>query len=501
MEQEQFNIGKYIQQLKIHRYLFIFTSIILISIMVAVAFSLPKKYKADSTVFIQKSVIDQLVKGLAVTPDIGDRIRVLRYALLSRDLIYKVLQSIDDNFEQMSPNQIQQRITSLQKRTQIEIKRGDLFIVSVVDPNPSFAQKYINALVRTYVDQNLSSTRQESYGANRFLDKQVVFFKKRLDKAENAIIEFRRKKGLLLTEDESGIIADVRKLQDQMVALNLEIQTQKAKRDSIKEQLSKIDPTVAIFNEGVKQDRITRLQQRLHQLLLNYTDNYPDVIRLKAEIQALKESPAASVAPTNDGSETRSLNPLYQGVSQKYLDAEAELSALQGKYRELKAMAAMKKAELNKAPENRKQLAVLTQDRDSARQIYEALLGRAGKSEVSKQMEIGDKAATFRIVDPALLPLSPVAPDMVRMILMAIAAGIGGGLAMVFLVENLNGSVKDLNQLQELELDVLAVIPRIPDPREERRSRRNDILAYATASIYFSAVICLLAFEAIKRFA
>lgn len=501
MEQEQFNLHKYLRLLKVHRYLFIFTSMVLISVMVAVAFLLPKQYKADSTVFIQKSVIDKLVQGLAITPDMNDRIRVLRYALLSRDLIYKVLQSVDDNFEQKTPQQIQDRISALQKKTDIDIKGDDLFIVSIVDPNPVFAQKFVNTLVRSYVEENISSKRQESYGANRFLDQQVAFFKKRLDKAENAIIEFRRKKGILLTQDEAGIIGDVRKYQDEITSIRLDIQTLTAKKNSIEAQLKKISPTVAIFSEGTRADRITQLERRMRQLLLTYTDSYPEVIKIKSEIQALKDSPDSPAQDPDEASETRSLNPLYQDVSQKYLDVESEISAQQGKLRQLQEMVDKKKAELNRTPENKKQLAVLTQDRNSARQIYESLLTRAGQSEVSKQMEIGDKATTFRIVDPALLPINPVAPDMLKMILMAIAAGLGGGLAMVFLVENLNGSVKEVHQLEELEVNVLAIIPRIHDPAEERRCKRNDVLAYATASIYFSAVICLLAFEAIKRFA
>ena len=48
--------------------------------------------------------------------------------------------------------------------------------VMLIDPDPAFAQNFINKLVGKYVEENISAKRDETYGANRFLDEQLVLF-------------------------------------------------------------------------------------------------------------------------------------------------------------------------------------------------------------------------------------------------------------------------------------------------------------------------------------
>jgi capsular polysaccharide biosynthesis protein len=124
---------------------------------------------------------------------------------------------------------------------------------------------------------------------------------------------------------------------------------------------------------------------------------------------------------------------------------------------------------------------------------------REGQSEVAKQMEIGDKATTFRIVDPAILPQIPISPNMVRMIMMALAAGLGSGFGLLFLLEQMRNAITDSSQLQALGINVIAIIPTISEVTVDRTQTRQVILVYSLASVYVLGVIGLLVFEAIGR--
>jgi len=164
----------------------------------------------------------------------------------------------------------------------------------------------------------------------------------------------------------------------------------------------------------------------------------------------------------------------------------------------MKELKANKALQLQNIPETKKELAVLNQERDSYKNIYQQLLMRMGQSEVSKQMEIGDKTTTFRIVDPAILPRMPVSPNMLKLILLSIAIGIGSGLGVVFLLDNLDDSVKNVQQLTNLNLRVLAIIPSIPDEVLLKRQRGRDIWVFAVAGVYLTGVLFLLGFELLK---
>ena len=487
-------ILKYLKALYKRRYLFLAVSLLVMTGVTAYTYTMPEKYKADSTVFIETSVINELVKGLAITPDMNERIKVLRFAMLSRDLIGKVLQTLELDHPGKT-------ITEMQARTQINVRGKELFTVSIVDADPKFAQTYINTLVSRYVEENISGKREETYGASRFLDEQLVHFKQKLDEAEDAIIRFRREQGVDLSPSEESLLADLHQYRREIENIDLTIDTQRSRIAALQGQLKSLDPTVSIFSEQQKEDRLARVEERIRHLLLTYTENYPEVVRLRIEAEALRnrmqeeEKPAA--VPVT--AEMSTVNPLHQSTSQNLMAAQAEISSLEGRRARLQQMMAERERELQNVPENKKAMGMLVQERDSLKGIYQDLLRRMGQSEVSRQMEIGDKTTTFRIVDPAVFPNHPVSPDRVKMILLAIVAGLGAGAGLVILLENTSSSVRRPEQITDLGIDILASIPRMRDEVQVRKIRRRDVVVFLLGGLWFSGIVGLLGWEVLQK--
>lgn len=500
MEQLKNNeIFKMLRLLLARKGLFAMIAMLITTVIIAYSYTIPRKYKADTTVFIEKNVINNLVKGLAITPEMEDRIRVLRYALLSRDIVSRVLDEVELGRPITSDAKKQDYISELRRRTNIQVKTGgDLFIVSLVDTNPRFARDYLNTLVSTYVEENISAKREESYGASRFLQEQIALFKAKLDNAENAIIDFRRQHEVYLGNDEQAQVANIRGYLTQIDQIDLEVTTLQAKRNLLARQLQSLDPKVALFSEKASADTIMLLEKRLKSLLLTYTDNYPEVVRLRAEIEALRTFQEGGVT-VETGSSMEGVNPIYQQTMQEKLTIEAEISSLQAKKGKLQQMVEQRETSLRDVPEKKKELDRLIQERDSTRNIYEELLTRYGQSEVSKQMEIGDKTTTFRIVDPAILPRVPVSPNIVKLMLLAIAAGLAGGFGVVFLLEQLDGSIKDLAELKNYGVRVLAQIPSIVEPETLARRKKKNLAIYSGMAVYYLAVFMLIAYEGLFR--
>ena len=477
---------KYLRAIYRHRYLFIFISLFVMTIIGAYSFTIPKKFSADTTVFIERNVIDNLVRGIAVTPDINDRIRVLRYAILSRDLVIKTLEEVGSDIFTKN-NAVQQRyVSELIDRIHLRIRGQELFIVTLVDKDPLFAQKFVNTLVGKYVEDNISSKREETYGANRFLGEQIETFKSKLEISEDKIIEFRNKNGIYFSVDEGSTITNIRELEGQIEEIELNQDTLIARKRQIESQLESLPETIDMVSESADGDRLASMEGRLNNLLLKYTDNYPEVVRLKTEIDALKKrlTEPDTVSEKPERTKLTSLNPLHQELQGRVFDLDAELSSLRARKLNLQKTIAKRENELREVPEARKELGILIQERDSIRNVYDELLGRMSQSEVSKQMEIGNKAATFRIVDAAVLPEVPVSPNMIKMFLLAIVGGLGCGVGVVFLLVNMDDSIRDIAIFDELGLDVLAVVPNITDPAEIKSKLRKDIFVFSLSGFY-----------------
>jgi polysaccharide chain length determinant protein (PEP-CTERM system associated) len=486
------------------RYLLLAVFVLVTTVSLLFSYQVPKKYEAGSTVFIEENVIKDLVKGIAVTPDMESRVNAIKFTLLGREFLSRVLKSLDIDLGIVDDFSLNELVADLQERTTIYIRgdkgKSNLFKVSIVDKNPSFAQKYINGLVQTFVEENISSTREETYGANRFLDEQLAMFKSKLDKAENAIIELRKNQGIYSAVSESALLADITAYDRSIEELDLSIDTLRGRQKRFESQKASIDQTVTLSNTKQVQNRIGMLEQKIAQLMLTYTESYPEIVMLKAELESLKANPAQEVQSGDQSpdSTTMLINPLFQEIQQKMLDTEAEIAALSARRNKFKALKAQKEQQLQNIPENKKELMLLTQERDSYKNIYEQLLMRMGKSEVSTQMEIGDKTTTFRVIDPAILPVKPVSPNMVRMILLSLAIGLGSSVGLILLIDRLDNSMKNVQQLMELGIEVLAVVPNIVDETTRLHQKRKDLLGVAVAGVYVVGVFGLLGFEYLR---
>jgi polysaccharide biosynthesis transport protein len=511
MDSKQTEFQKYFKVLNKRKYLFIVLSLAIMSVIVWGSYFLPKVYEAKSTIFIESNVIKNLVSGIAITPSMSDRIRVLSYAMLSRGLILKVLQDLDlDVQAEGNTKAMENMITNFQSKTRIAVKGNDLFIVSMEDHDPKIAMNYVNTLVRRYIEENTSAKREEAYGADRFLNEQIVLFKEKLDKADEKIIQFRREKGIYVAVDEASVISGIKAYKDEIEKINIRRNELIASKNKIKKQLEGEEPLVVAFAKrvegGPSDSTITVLENRIKQLLVKYTENYPEVIKLKAEIEALKKM-KASVPPgdTLKGSqndlepEMSTMNPVFQDLRQKLLQTETEIDALDAKHKQIAAIVNQKMSELRYLPEGKKELSDLTKERDNYTTMYQQLIARAGQSEVSKQMEIEDKASTFRIVDPAVLPAKPVSPDRVKIILFGIVIGVLGGFGGIILRESFDFSVKDVLSLKKYGVEILAVIPKISNEEENEKERKKAKLAYSIAGSYFF-IICLALFHELMGF-
>ena len=170
-------IFRYLRALYRYRVLFVTAFLLVMTGIGVYSLALPKVYSADTTVFIERNVIDSLVRGIAISPSIDDRLKVLRYALLSRDLVTKTLEQLNSQIFTKSEAEQQAYISKLIDRTDLRVRGQELFMVSIKDKSPRFARDYVNTLVGKYVEENISAKREETYGANRFLSEQIAVFK------------------------------------------------------------------------------------------------------------------------------------------------------------------------------------------------------------------------------------------------------------------------------------------------------------------------------------
>ncbi len=480
MSSPEFDYRKYLALIMKRRYLFTAVAILVASAGIAFTYLKPERYEAKSTVFIERSVLTELFQGLAVTHSIEERLRVLSYALNTRALLAKVVEELDPIYHGGDEGKKKGLIAKFQTNTEITIQGQDLFTIVYRDADPVLARDYVNTLIRTYIDENLSTVRQGSFGANRFLMEQMEHFRRSLQEAEARLAEFRQNEHYLVSADESILLAAI-----------------EADRSALEEILIRKDELMArrqILNRGSVPggsavEYLAALQRRRDQLLLTYTEHYPEVKLVDAEIaqirEAMKNGTLDGTTEIEDGSLESSL-------------ISVELRAVSQREAQLRQALEEKRAILAALPEKRQILNNLERDRNTYFEAYQQLVARYGRSEVSKQIDLQDKADTFRIVDAAMLPTSPVDPKRIPFILLSLVAGLGVAYGLVFATDYLDNSLRGVDEIQTLGLPVLAILPRFTTAEERMRERKKNVALATFAGLYLLGVLGLLVFEVIE---
>jgi polysaccharide biosynthesis transport protein len=405
-QDEGLDIQHYVQLVIKRRYLFTFTAAIIITAVFILSYFIPPTYEAKSVISIETNFLSDILRNMG-TLSIDDKASALSTIMKSRTLVLKVINALGIDIQTMTQIQVESLIRSMQNGTQITLevnrsgrKSSDFFTISFRDKNPQFARDYVNTLINTYIEESMGSKKEESFGANKFLMGQIDQYKGKVDKLDAEIALLRKNKSLIYY------------------------------------------------------DRFRELQKKLDELLIQYTENHPEVMRLQSEIASLKlkfkNAQIKSSDPNGSASES----------SEKSSDSIAGVADV------------------------KKRLTMLERERESSKKIYDELVAAYGKSQLSSQAELQDKVGTFRILDPAILPLQPISMKRIKIMLLGIVAGIAGAFGLIAVLDMFDKSVKNIDTLKSFGYPVLAIIPHIQDPAELIRTRIKNIVYYVLSGLF-----------------
>jgi len=466
-------LERYVRLLMRRKRLLVLMTLLAMTLGVFISYSLPKKFEAKSTVFIEQSVISDLVKGIAISPSMNAKIKVLSLSMLSRETLSTVLRILDKDVAFTTEAALEGYMNQLRENISIRLdERRGVFFISFTDSNPLYARDLVNTITQVYIESNTASKRDESLDATRFLGEQIESFKKRIDVVEEEINKYKADHGLELAVDQGMI--------------RLEISDKEKRIESLRLRQKELETQLRLMGSGSGGGGTLReLENQLGSLLNVYTENHPKVTRLRAQIEAVKARPGGGASP--DGS----------GISRALIRAEMESNA--ERIAKTESEIEEKMQLLRQIPTIRTELNELQRKKENETIIYNQLVTRYGQSEVSKQMEMENKSMTFRIVEPAVLPSTPISPKRVLIMFGSMVAGIGIGAALIILPYLLGGSIRSIADLRVLNHKVLAVFPTIPKPEEERQRKRKDMVFLGVAFLYFSMLVTVAVLEAMGK--
>ena len=448
-----------------------------LSMMAGIYFSLtlPKVYSASTLILLQPQRVPTNYVQSIVSVDLDLRINNLSQQILSRTNLEKIIHEFNlyfgPKFEKMF---MEDKIESMRKRITIDVSRSssrgrdaNAFSISFMGKDPEKTMKITNALANYFIGENLKTREAQAMGTSDFLDDELSTMRKRLEEVEQALKSYRETYMGGLPEQLESNLRILDRLQEQLVERRQNLTDAKGRLVAMENVISQGQNLQPAGETGTNDTlNLDQLKAQLIQLKTRYTDQHPDIIRLKKKIADLEKEPKSQVHNI------------------QIEDIKREITTLTGEIADILQQIKIYEFRVEETPKREQELLSLRRDYDNINETYNSLLERKLEAELAVNLEKKQQGEQFRIIDPAKMPKRPSEPDMKKLFMIFIAAGLGIGGGLVFLLEYLDTSFRKADDIESyLGLSVLATVPVVLHPKNIRMKRLNQ-----TLSIFFVIV-------------
>ncbi|WP_260293779.1 XrtA system polysaccharide chain length determinant [Sedimenticola hydrogenitrophicus] len=446
---------------------------------------LPDKYEATARLHVDSnSILGPLLRGLAIQPNVGQRVALMSKTLLSRPNMEKLMRMVDLDLRVRNDQDKETLITELRDNIELEGQRtnASLYSISYTHSDRLVAQRVVQSLISIFIESALGDKRKDSAGAQEFLDKQIAEYEVRLAESEARLADFKRRYVGTMPGEQGGYYQRLEMAKGLLGSAQLELREAENRRAELQRQLSGEEPVFLPSGQDEfgtpshLDQRIQNLQSRLDELLLRYTERHPDVAELKTIIANLEEEKkkdfesrqSEPLAP-QAGLQT---SPVYQQMRSMLSEAEARVAELKVRAAEYERRAKALEEKVDQIPLIEAELQQLNRDYEAVSQQHNALLKRRESAHLSGKAEQDASEVKFRVIDPPFVPLKPSQPNKLLLnaavFLGSLTAGIGFAL-LTSLVRPVFYSRGALNRITGLP--VLGSVAFVPSKAQIRRDR------------------------------
>jgi len=479
---------------------------------------LPKRYESEATILVEsQQVPERYVTDNTIT-DIREVLLLMTDAILSRTQLLQIINEFGlypEARERLAPEQLAElmrsNITVDPTEKSTAAKGLSAFKISFTGSNPNSAQAVTKRLTQLFIEENNEVREEQSNGTTKFLTDQLEAAAADLRQQETRVRDFKMSFLGELPEQQQGNLAILSGMQAQLQNTMADLGRAHEQQVYLQSLLSQYENLaaagVAVSGSAASTSNpvdtikaeLVRLRNEKADLLSRYTPRYPDVVKIDEQIKeteallaAAKAAQESAKAETDQGS-PKPAKPPEENAATAQLRSQLEASRIEtqnllAEQKQIQSRIEEYQRRLNLTPVREQQLADLLRGYDLSKRNYDDLLGKKTESERATSLIRRQQGQRFRIIDPPSLPLKPSSSARVKVSLGGLAAGIALGLALAFLIESKNHSLRNEHELRRIfAFPLMLGMPLLLSKGEVRRRSRVAVLEWLGG-----VMLCLL---------
>jgi polysaccharide chain length determinant protein (PEP-CTERM system associated) len=450
-----------------------------------ISFAFSPRYTSRSLVLVERQTVPAGYVRPIVTASVRDRVITLQQQVLSRNQLQALVNRLGLARKGENADEV---IAKIQNNVSIAeadplgssssgpaMRSGDApgFYISFTADNLSDAQQICRELTSMLLAENLKSREQVAESTTGFLSRQLSEAKNNLDEQDRKFAAFKAQYMGQLPGDVDSNLKILGGLNSQFDAdtqtLNRVQQDKSYAESLLAQRLAAWKSSQTFLTSETIEQRLAALQTQLVAMQTQYTDDHPELIKLKRDIAALeakqKELTALSdekaASDDNAGVDVHIKEPPeIRGLRQQIHQSDGVIARVTREQKQLQETINKYQSRLTLSPKVEEEYKQLTRDNEAAHEMYNSLLLNKNQSEIQTDLEHQRQGETMRMIDDANLPVSPSFPIRWRFAACGLGAGLAFGLSIAMWLEFRDKAVRDeADVLAGLDLPTLSSIP------------------------------------------
>lgn len=527
---------------------------------VAIAFRLPPMYESTGILLAEEPSVPQTVVPSTVPNDPAERVRVIAQRVLTRNNLKQII-AADHLYPKLSASpgdavrELRQHISlSAEDPEIVDDLLGSsnhttdsssiAFSLSFKYPNAVLARNVAQDLASLYLRESQQARQQQAAQTKQFLTEEAHRLSKAMSKKESQLAAFKSHHADSLPDLTTLNMQSIDRTERELTEAQQQVDTLQARQAQYGDELAQLSPQAPLVDDNGKpvlgaRDRLKVLQRQYIQLSSIYSQDYPDVVQVKREMDALSKSSglpafdratlqaelsareadlaearknysenypdvqhlektvknlkaAIAAAPRSTGGqadEPAPDNPAYIQTQGQLRATTAAIKAAIKQRDELQAHLADLQKSVHQAPEVERAYQSLNRGYQQLQAQYDDVESKLRQAQTALDLESQSTGERVTLLAAPQVANSPAEPNRLAVLLLTIALAFVFAFGGVAIAESSDSTIRNARDVGAcLELPPLAVIPYVYNRQDYQRRNRSRFVAVATVGLWAALI-------------
>jgi capsular exopolysaccharide synthesis family protein len=330
------------------------------------------------------------------------------------------------------------------KQTRVGTSTRDTRLIDITLDygDPQLAAKIVNVIADTFVLSNLEKKTETNANAGDFLQRRVAELQSQIRSGEERLINYAKDHQILsLDGNQNTVVERLAGLNTQLLQAENDRKTAEAEYKAARAPGAAAALTTTKDGKDELDSKLAGLRQKRSELLVNSTEEWPEVKEVEQQIATLEKQISDS--------HQKASSTLLLNLETRYRQALDREKAIQSAFDK-------QRGETVTQNESAINYRIIQQEVETNKQLLDGLLQRSKENEVV----LNGTPNNISVVDYALAPAKPIGPERFRNIILAFFLGLAGAIGLAVFLEYMNDSVRSTDDVDKwLRLPSIGVIP------------------------------------------